>query len=140
VSRRAGRHRRSVGPHVRRDRVPRQQPGRCRSLVQNAGVPVYNGLTNECHPTQMLADFLTMHEASGKPYDALGYAFAGDCRFNIGRFAGPARQLTTCASLARTWLLRTSPSYAAAGRVGVDESVIGEPTDGRQNDHRQMVG
>ena len=40
-------------------------------LAANAGVPVYNGLTNEWHPTQMLADFLTMHEASGKPYDAL---------------------------------------------------------------------
>ena len=33
-------------------------------------MPVYNGLTDEWHPTQMLADFLTMHEASGKPYDA----------------------------------------------------------------------
>ena len=40
-------------------------------LAANAGVPVYNGLTNEWHPTQMLADFLTMHEASGKPYGAL---------------------------------------------------------------------
>src|SRR6185312_8940641 len=50
-----------------------------------AGVPVYNGLTNEWHPTQMLADFLTMHEASGKPYDALAYAFVGDCRYNMGR-------------------------------------------------------
>ena len=39
-------------------------------LARFAGVPVYNGLTNEWHPTQMLADFLTMHEASGKPYDA----------------------------------------------------------------------
>ncbi len=38
-------------------------------LAANAGVPVFNGLTNEWHPTQMLADFLTMHEASGKPYD-----------------------------------------------------------------------
>jgi ornithine carbamoyltransferase len=55
------------------------------ALAQHAGVPVYNGLTNEWHPTQMLADFLTMHEASGKPYDAIGYAFAGDCRFNMGR-------------------------------------------------------
>jgi ornithine carbamoyltransferase len=54
-------------------------------LAANAGVPVYNGLTNEWHPTQMLADFLTMHEASGKPYDALSYAYLGDCRFNMGR-------------------------------------------------------
>ena len=54
-------------------------------LAEHAGVPVYNGLTNEWHPTQMLADFLTMHEASNKPYDAIAYAFAGDCRFNMGR-------------------------------------------------------
>ncbi len=54
-------------------------------LAQHAGVPVYNGLTDEWHPTQMLADFLTMHEASNKPYDAIAYAFTGDCRFNMGR-------------------------------------------------------
>ncbi len=54
-------------------------------LAQHAGVPVYNGLTAEWHPTQMLADFLTMHEASNKPYDAIAYAFTGDCRFNMGR-------------------------------------------------------
>jgi ornithine carbamoyltransferase len=54
-------------------------------LAANAGVPVYNGLTNEWHPTQMLADFLTMHEASGKPYDGLTYAYVGDCRYNMGR-------------------------------------------------------
>ncbi|MGZ4582336.1 MAG: ornithine carbamoyltransferase, partial [Nocardioidaceae bacterium] len=40
---------------------------------------------DEWHPTQMLADFLTMHEASGKPYDAIAYAFVGDCRYNMGR-------------------------------------------------------
>jgi ornithine carbamoyltransferase len=54
-------------------------------LSAHAGVPVYNGLTNEWHPTQMLADFLTMHEASGKPHDKIAYAFTGDCRFNMGR-------------------------------------------------------
>jgi ornithine carbamoyltransferase len=54
-------------------------------LARYAGVPVYNGLTNEWHPTQMLADFLTMHERSGKPYDGLAYAFVGDGRFNMGR-------------------------------------------------------
>jgi ornithine carbamoyltransferase len=54
-------------------------------LAANAGVPVYNGLTDEWHPTQMLADFLTMHEASYKPYDGVSYAFVGDCRFNMGR-------------------------------------------------------
>jgi ornithine carbamoyltransferase len=55
------------------------------ALAEYAGVPVYNGLTDEWHPTQMLADFLTMREASGKPYDAIAYAFVGDGRFNMGR-------------------------------------------------------
>jgi ornithine carbamoyltransferase len=55
------------------------------ALAAHAGVPVYNGLTDEWHPTQMLADFLTMGEASNKPYDAIAYAFTGDCRFNMGR-------------------------------------------------------
>jgi ornithine carbamoyltransferase len=55
------------------------------ALVEYAGVPVYNGLTAEWHPTQMLADFLTMHEASGKPYSELSYAFMGDLRFNMAR-------------------------------------------------------
>jgi ornithine carbamoyltransferase len=55
------------------------------ALAEHAGVPVYNGLTNEWHPTQMLADFLTMHEASYKPYEDIAYAFVGDCRFNMGR-------------------------------------------------------
>jgi ornithine carbamoyltransferase len=54
-------------------------------LAAHAGVPVYNGLTDEWHPTQMLADFLTMHESSNKPYDTIAYAFVGDCRFNMGR-------------------------------------------------------
>ncbi len=54
-------------------------------LAHHAGVPVYNGLTNEWHPTQMLADFLTMHERTNKPYDEIAYAFVGDGRFNMGR-------------------------------------------------------
>ncbi len=54
-------------------------------LAEYAGVPVYNGLTDEWHPTQMLADFLTMGESSGKDYDQLSYAFMGDLRFNMGR-------------------------------------------------------
>lgn len=54
-------------------------------LAAHAGVPVYNGLTAEWHPTQMLADFLTMHESSKKPYGELSYAFVGDLRFNMAR-------------------------------------------------------
>jgi len=54
-------------------------------LSRFAGVPVYNGLTEEWHPTQMLADFLTMHERTSRPYDEISYAFVGDGRFNMGR-------------------------------------------------------
>jgi ornithine carbamoyltransferase len=54
-------------------------------LAANAGVPVYNGLTDEWHPTQMLADLLTMHESSHRPYDAITYTYMGDARSNVGR-------------------------------------------------------
>jgi len=54
-------------------------------LAEYAGVPVYNGLTDEWHPTQMLADFLTMTEASGKPAHEIAYCYMGDGRSNMGR-------------------------------------------------------
>ena len=54
-------------------------------LARHAGVPVYNGLTDEWHQTQMLADFLTMHEHARQPFDALSFAFLGDTRNNMAR-------------------------------------------------------
>jgi ornithine carbamoyltransferase len=54
-------------------------------LAANAGVPVYNGLTDDWHPTQMLADFLTMGESSRKPYHGISYCYMGDARNNTGR-------------------------------------------------------
>ena len=53
-------------------------------LAKYAGVPVWNGLTNESHPTQILADFLTMQEHAGKPLDQVTFAYVGDARFNMG--------------------------------------------------------
>ena len=53
-------------------------------LAQYAGVPVWNGLTNEFHPTQILADFLTMREHVDKPLNQVSYAYLGDARFNMG--------------------------------------------------------
>ncbi len=55
------------------------------ALARYSGVPVFNGLTDEWHPTQMLADFLTMHEAGGRDWRDISYAFMGDLRFNMGR-------------------------------------------------------
>ncbi len=52
------------------------------SLVQYADVPIYNGLTNEVHPTQFLADALTMLEHVDKPASQIAYCYIGDCRFN----------------------------------------------------------
>ena len=53
-------------------------------LAQHAGVPVWNGLTNEFHPTQILADFLTMMEHTDKPLNKVSYAYIGDARYNMG--------------------------------------------------------
>ncbi|WP_052665297.1 ornithine carbamoyltransferase [Nitriliruptor alkaliphilus] len=49
-----------------------------------AGVPVWNGLTDEWHPTQMLCDMLTMREHSRKPDSAIAFAYLGDARNNVG--------------------------------------------------------
>jgi len=53
-------------------------------LARYAGVPVWNGLTNEYHPTQVLADFQTMLEHSDKPLDKIKFAYLGDARNNMG--------------------------------------------------------
>ncbi|MFD9499368.1 ornithine carbamoyltransferase [Streptomyces sp. NPDC060035] len=53
-------------------------------LAAHGGVPVFNGLTDDWHPTQMLADILTMTEHSEKPLEQLCFAYLGDARFNMG--------------------------------------------------------
>ena len=53
-------------------------------LGKYAGVPVWNGLTNEFHPTQILADFLTMSEFCDKPLGKISFAYLGDARNNMG--------------------------------------------------------
>lgn len=53
-------------------------------LAKYAGVPVWNGLTNEFHPTQILADFMTMMEHSDKPLNQMSFVYCGDARYNMG--------------------------------------------------------
>jgi ornithine carbamoyltransferase len=53
-------------------------------LAKYAGVPVFNGLTDEYHPTQMVADVMTMREYSDKPLHEIKYAYVGDTRSNMG--------------------------------------------------------
>jgi ornithine carbamoyltransferase len=52
-------------------------------LARWAGVPIYNGLTDEWHPTQILADFLTFREHIDKPFDEIAFCYLGDARFNM---------------------------------------------------------
>jgi ornithine carbamoyltransferase len=52
-------------------------------LGKYAGVPVWNGLTNEYHPTQVLADLMTMIEHSDKPLNKIAFCYCGDARFNM---------------------------------------------------------
>lgn len=62
-------------------------------LALYAGVPVWNGLTNEFHPTQVLADLMTMMEHSEKPLNQIAFCYCGDARFNMGNslMAGAAK-------------------------------------------------
>ena len=53
-------------------------------LAKYAGVPVWNGLTNEFHPTQILADLMTMLEHSTKPLNRISFCYLGDARYNMG--------------------------------------------------------
>jgi ornithine carbamoyltransferase len=53
-------------------------------LARYAGVPVWNGLTNEAHPTQALADLLTMQEHTPKLLEAVSFCFLGDVGYNVG--------------------------------------------------------
>ena len=53
-------------------------------LARYSKVPVYNGLTNEFHPTQVLADFLTIIENTDKPLNEIIFAYLGDARYNMG--------------------------------------------------------
>lgn len=57
---------------------------RVEELAAHAGVPVWNGLTDEFHPTQILADVLTMREHAAAPLSDVAYCYLGDARFNMG--------------------------------------------------------
>jgi ornithine carbamoyltransferase len=59
------------------------QQAKVEELARYAGVPVWNGLTDEAHPTQALADLLTMQEHAGKPLEQVSFCFLGDTGFNV---------------------------------------------------------
>jgi ornithine carbamoyltransferase len=112
-----------------------------RDLADYAGVPVWNGLTDQFHPTQILADFLTMQEHSDKPLHEVAYAYLGDARNNMGdslmiggvkmgmdvRLCGPkhlwpnADLVKDCKAIAKdTGARLTLTDDPAVGATGVD--------------------
>ena len=66
-------------------------------LAHYAGVPVWNGLTNEFHPTQILADFLTIREHFGK-LKGIHFVYFGDARYNMGNSLMVAAPRWACTS------------------------------------------
>jgi len=74
-------------------------------LAKHAGVPVWNGLTNEFHPTQMLADMLTIREHFGK-LEGIKLVYMGDARYNMGNSL-----MVTCAKLGMNFVACTSKNY-----------------------------
>lgn len=74
-------------------------------LAKYAGVPVWNGLTNEFHPTQMLADMLTIREHFGK-LEGIKLVYMGDARYNMGNSL-----MVTCAKLGMDFTACTSKNY-----------------------------
>src|SRR3954469_15165073 len=85
-------------------------------LATWAGVPVYNGLTDEWHPTQILADFLTMREHSDKPLEEVAYCYLGDARFNM------------------------ADSYLVGGaKLGMDVRICSPKKLWPSDEHRQMA-
>ena len=74
-------------------------------LAKYAGVPVWNGLTNEFHPTQMLADFLTVKERFGK-IEGINFVYMGDARYNMGN-----SYMVACAKLGVNFTVCAPPKY-----------------------------
>ena len=108
-------------------------------LGRYAGVPVWNGLTDEWHPTQMLADFLTMTEHSTKPLHEVAFAFLGDARNNVGnsllvtgamfgcdvRMVGPKKQWNTDAVVKAAREIADRTGAKVLQTEDVDEGVRG---------------
>ena len=74
-------------------------------LAEYAGVPVWNGLTNEFHPTQMIADMLTIREHLGQ-LKGLKFVYMGDARYNMGNSL-----MVTCAKLGMDFVACTNKKY-----------------------------
>lgn len=105
-------------------------------LAKYAGVPVWNGLTNEWHPTQTLADFLTMMEHTDKPMNKVSFAFLGDARNNVANslMAGAALMGMDYRAVAPKSLWPSAETVAACQEVakttGAKITLTEDPAEG----------
>lgn len=93
-------------------------------LARYAGVPVWNGLTNEFHPTQMLADLLTIREHFGKLKD-IRLTYMGDARYNMGNSL-----MVACAKMGMHFTACTTKKYFPAHELVVECEKIAAQTGG----------
>jgi len=100
-------------------------------LAQYAGVPVWNGLTNEYHPTQVLADFQTMIEHSDKPLPQVSFAYLGDARNNMGNslLVGAAKMGMDFRSVAPATVQPDQELVAQAQKIASDTGARISVTD-----------
>ena len=91
-------------------------------LAQYAGVPVWNGLTNEFHPTQMIADMLTVREHLGH-LEGIRFVYMGDARYNMGNSL-----MVTCAKLGMDFVACTNKKYFPAQKLVEDCRKLAEET------------
>ena len=105
-------------------------------LGKYAGVPVWNGLTNEFHPTQILADFLTMREHCDKPLHQVSFAYLGDARNNMGNslMVGAAKMGMDFRAVAPKELQPSEELVATckeiAKETGAKITITDQPADG----------
>ena len=103
-------------------------------LAEYSGVPTWNGLTNEYHPTQILADFLTMSEHCDKPFEQMKFCYLGDARYNMGNslMVGCAkmgidfRAACPAGYAPEPWLVEECRKIAAqtGGKVTITQDVV----------------
>jgi len=91
-------------------------------LAKYAGVPVWNGLTNEFHPTQVLADFMTMMEHSDNPLHQIKFAYLGDAQNNMGNslLVGAAKMGMDFRSVAPKSVQPTGEIVDAANKIAAE--------------------
>ncbi len=94
-------------------------------------MPVYNGLTDDWHPTQMLADVLTMTEHCDKPLGGIAFAYLGDARFNMGN-----SYLVTGALLGMDVRIVAPQAYWPAEEIVAEARKLAESNGGRVTLHR----